>query len=599
MPLRVHTLPSCDLPRELERGSVALLALGDFEPGNDAAEVLPLGRSGSVLRFPAATQAIVARAGDGQRAFTGYGERRADAGIDLLLWPERQTCAIPSSGYPGANGGQALGFAKDAGLVLVAGGNDALNADGLVGFLSFDAATGAVAAQGRADLGSLAEPRAFATITPFGSQLLVAGGEKPVQGVPERDIEPYASAELFDPARGRFSGESIELQSARTHHAALALEDGRTLLLGGRARVGRTSIAEYRVEIVDPASKRATLADAITPRIEPTALELSDGRILVGGGTALDGSLVTPVLEWLTADARLDQTRASTDVAPRFDRAFVATEGGGALAVGGCEDRPAGSSEDAKRCAQCNHGCVPLDGYDGWWVDGSGAATRVRLDGIVAPRPILLPGSDGSPWLIAASVEAPEAPRLFRFNPWSSSFESTDLPASLGLPRPGRPAPLTIAPDTFVWLDETADGDRLIGLRLGTRNRFAQDLALVLLADPLDPYHPQHLAPSRALSDSTTYDGRLTLRDPDVTIRVTDTDYADVTVELELADATEPPPLVVLGATALGGPDCPWPSGEEVGAEPPRVVRHGDHAVLRFAGGNPKTCSVESGRVTV
>ncbi|HYP88418.1 MAG TPA: hypothetical protein VEQ59_09695, partial [Polyangiaceae bacterium] len=189
--------------------------------------------------------------------------------------------------------------------------------------------------------------------------------------------------------------------------------------------------------------------------------------------------------------------------------------------------------------------------------------------------------------------------RLFRFNPWAASFESTDLPRSLALPRPGTPAPLALGPDTFVWLDEDPDGDRLVGLRLGTRSRYAQDVALVLLADPLDPYHPQHLAPSRALGDSVSYDGRLTLRAPDVTVRVADTDYADVSVELRLRSASEQPPLVMLGKTPLGGSECPWPSGEKPAAEPPRVVRQGGRALLRFAGGEPRSCAVEAGRLTV
>lgn len=576
---------------------MALLALGDFEPGNDAAEVLPLTRSGAALRFPAATRAVSARVDDTARAFTGYGERRGDAGLDLLLWPERETCKLPSRGYPGRHGGQALGFSPDAELVLAAGGNDPLDSDALLGWLSFDAATGALVARGREGGGALGEPRAFASLTPFGSQLLLAGGEKPVLGVPERDIEPYASAELFDPARGRFTGESISLESARTHHAALVLDDGRTLLIGGRAKVGSTSIAQYQLEVVDPLSKHARIADAIAARIDPRALRLSDGRIFVGGGTALDGSPVSPVGQWLTPEARVDATRLSSDVAPRFDRAFAALPGGGVLAVGGCEDRPASSDDDAERCSRCAHGCVPLEGYDAWWIDRDGDATPVSLDGISAPRPLLLPGSDGSPWLVADADDAPGEARLFRFNPWAASFDAVALPRGRELPSPDQPAPVEVGLDSFVWLGAGAGRDQLFGLRLGTRGRYAQDLALVLSADPLDPGRPEHLAPSRALGDSAGYDGRLTLVRDDVTIEVADTDYADVTVSLRLDGESRHLPVVALGDAALGGPDCPWPDPRPDSDEPPSVVRTDTRALLHFRGGEPRACSVPAGRL--
>ena len=287
---------------------------------------MPLARAGATLKFPAETQAVVARVADGARAFTGYAERRGDSGVDLLLWPERTSCVLQSRGYPGRNGGQAVGFAEDSGLVLVAGGNDALNSDALVGWSSFDVATGAVEIRGRTDVGALAEPRAFARVTRFGAQLLVSGGEKPVQGVPERDIEPYATAEVFDAERG-FTGEKIGLLSARTHHAALTLGDGRTLLIGGRTKSGGTSIAQYQLEIVDPSSRRASVADAVTARIDPTALRLSDERIFVAGGTTLQGSLAEPVGEWLTPAARFDRP-AEPRGRSRFERAFVATAGG-------------------------------------------------------------------------------------------------------------------------------------------------------------------------------------------------------------------------------------------------------------------------------
>jgi hypothetical protein len=377
-------------------------------------------------------------------------------------------------------------------------------------------------------------------------------------------------------------------------------------LVGGRSQVGPSNIAQYRLEIVDPARGRASVADAIAPRIDPQALRLSDGRIFVGGGAGLDGALTQPVAEWLTADARPDKTKLSLDVTARFDQAFVATLGGGVLAVGGCEDRPAASTEDASACAaSCRRGCPPLaGGYDAWWIDRDGAATPVALDGIAAPRPILMPGSDGQPWLVAADLAKPEIPRLFRFDPWAERFEPARLAGTPKLPRPDMPRPVTIGPDTFVWTDDNETGGQLLGLRLGTRNRYVQDLALVLLSDPIET-RPQHLVPERPAGDAASYDGRLTLSGarfraqpdrPDVTIRVADADYADVTLKLHIFEGQ--PPLVVLGQTALGDADCPWPDGTARGGDfdLARVVRHAERATLLFHGGS-QACPVETGRL--
>ncbi len=601
LPLRVHSLRGCDLPVGLQQSNLELLALGDFVASNDSAEFLRLDQAGANLKFPVATQAVEAHVGQGSQTFAGYAERRENS-LDVLLWPELSTCEVwqpkGEQGYPGRRGGQAFAYSAQSGVVLAAGGNDPLVTAATVGALSFDTARGALRTLGTADAGVLRQPRAFATATAFGELFLIAGGEEPVFGVPDRELEPLGSAELFDPKLGVFTDEPITLRSKRTHHAAVVLRDGRTLLVGGRSQVGATNIAQYRLEIVDPASRRASVADAVAPRIDPRALRLSDDRIFIGGGVDLSGAPVEPVGQWLSADARLETTQLSLDVAPRFERAFVPTLGGGLLAVGGCEDRPKASPEDAEACAVCSQGCPPLGGeYDAWWIASDGSATQVSLAGIRAPRPILLPGSDGSPWLVAAAANTPEIPRLFRFNAWAKRFDLADVPDGLRLPRPGMPQPLALDPDAFVWLDDDDDGEQgqLLGLRFGTRNRFSQDLALVLLSDPVEA-RPQHLVPDAPPGDAVSYDGRLRLESPEVTVRVADTDFADLTLQLRVVEG--PPPVVVLGDTPLGGSACPWPDGEARGgdADLPTIVRQKGRAQLLFHGGG-RTCAVSDGRL--
>lgn len=598
--LRLHSLRGCDLPASLARDNVELLALGDFEATNRSAEVLALSSGGTPLPFPPATRAVFARLLGAGSTFSGYGERR-DSALDLVLWPERAACAIfpvgRAAAYPGPSAGQAVAYSERSRLVFAAGGNDPRSTDALVGALTFDVDTGRVQTLGSGS--GMHEPRAFASATPFGEGFLVAGGEHPVAGVNEVDLTLSESAEVFDVASGRFDSERITLLSSRTHHAALALDDGRTLLIGGRSKIGGASIAQYQLEMVDPVTRQTALGDAITARVDPRVVRLSDGRIFVAGGTGGDGAPAEPVAEWLSAGARLEPQKLSRDVAPRFERAFVALSGGGVLAVGGCEDRPATSDADRSACSTlCARGCPPLDGYDAWWIDARGEATRVDLDGIAAPRPLLLPGRDGRPWLIAAATEAPEIAELYRFDPWARRFDAISAAETQRLPRAGRAAPVTFDHDAFVWLDEGVERGALFGMRLGSRSRFAQDVALVLSRDAEDSSRPAHLVPSAPTGSSVGYDGALTLRRPDVSVAVADTDYADVTIELTLTSARLPE--VVLGTTALGGPDCPWPDGPKRGGEfdLARVVRRGTRAELRFHGGL-SSCPVPEGRLSL
>ena len=51
------------------------------------------------------------------------------------------------------------------------------------------------------------------------------------------------------------------------------------------------------------------------------------------------------------------------------------------------------------------------------------------------------------------------------------------------------------------------------------------------------PEVPRHLVPDRPLGEAVSYDGKLLLSDPNVTVLVADADYADVTIQLQLRGA--------------------------------------------------------------
>jgi hypothetical protein len=217
--VRMHTLANCAPHSEtLEHGTAQLSALGDFPPSNDSAQVLSLGDVGAQLRFPAATRAVLAQVNGGSSGFSGYSERRASTDLDVLLWPDGMSCeVVPErrATYPGRPGGQALGYSNESGLVLIAGGNDAKNSDAIVGALTFDTATAHTALLRADAAGALREPRAYSSVTAFGDGFLVAGGEHPVAGVDELELDLHADAEIFDPAQQGFSGERISAVEAR------------------------------------------------------------------------------------------------------------------------------------------------------------------------------------------------------------------------------------------------------------------------------------------------------------------------------------------------------------------------------------------------
>lgn len=568
-----------------EGARLFLTAVGDFSASESTSDALPLGAAGD-LAAPPSTQAFEARVELGGARFHGYAERTTSPELPILLWPEGSACRVRGAAdYPAPGGGQAVGFDPASRTALVVGGGSVELPSASVAALAFDTGTGAIRSDASPEA-SLREPRAHASVTPFGSGLLVAGGENPVHGDAGALAQPRDTAERFDPASGRFTG-SVALVEPRARHAAVVLASGETLLVGGRGALG----AALRVlEVVSPGSMTGSIAGLPAlraPRLSPSAFLLDDGRLFVGGGTSADGAPLS-ALEWLSGDARehLAADLAPT-IPPRYDRAFAPLPGGGVLAVGGCDDRAPRDDDEAERCASlCNHGCPPADGYDAHWIAPDGAITAVPLD-IVAPRPVLLGAGRGAPLLASG---APGDERLYRFDPWQARFEA--LPIALPVPpRAGLPV-LALDGNAFLWLAESEDGPEIFGLRLDTRGRYARDVFLVAQPDPVDPARPLHLVPDRPVGAEVQYDGALTLEpNSEVTVYVTDTDYADVTITLTLEG--EGRPRVVLGPFEAGGPDCPWPEGA---SSEVRVERTGSEVALVVAS-HRIACPAPRGRV--
>ncbi|HYA34008.1 MAG TPA: kelch repeat-containing protein [Candidatus Binataceae bacterium] len=127
---------------------------------------------------------------------------------------------------------------------------------------------------------SMTTPRALhsASILHDG-RILIAGGNRSseIGGV-------LSSAEIFDPKTSDFVVTS-EMTVQRQGHTATVLKDGRVLITGGTSNVGfRSELSS--AEIYDPATGRFSPTGRMsTPREGHTATLLRDGRVLVAGGS--------------------------------------------------------------------------------------------------------------------------------------------------------------------------------------------------------------------------------------------------------------------------------------------------------------------------
>ena len=114
-------------------------------------------------------------------------------------------------------------------------------------------------------------------------RVLVAGGDL---GFWNDDPGPHvvlAAAEIYDPRTGRFT-RTGSLHQARTGASAILLRDGRVLIAGGHPD-GLSERCTATAEIFDPATGRFASTGSMTaPGCEAVATVLADGRVLLTGG---------------------------------------------------------------------------------------------------------------------------------------------------------------------------------------------------------------------------------------------------------------------------------------------------------------------------
>ncbi|HVZ33534.1 MAG TPA: hypothetical protein VG963_13975, partial [Polyangiaceae bacterium] len=581
--ITAHYVPACAPDVASAPTELALTALGDFDPSPQTVSVLSSGAARAELALPPTTRAVELDT-LGDPAYLGTGLRGTDDRIGVLLWPETSSCSLGSSTAPAASSDAWLlassSSARRLSCLCTTRAADA--PAGLAIDLDSGQATPLAPAQG------LTQARRAASSSELGNDLLIAGGLDAESG------EYLANAELYDPLTQSVQTPELALSGPRAWHAALGLPSGATLLVGGESSPGHGLDS---VEVVSPDAAHASRALRLlgTPRIEPAAILLDTGRILVGGGyiwsapstgtgSAAQRQPLSSV-EFLSSDLS-DVTLAPVLLEPAaLDRAFVALAAGSALAVGGC------SPVTTPGCISCESGtgCISKDV---WWLDPEGTphALEPLPDALASGQPRLVQAAEGAPWLVANG-------KLGRFDPWTAHFvliTDRELDPLDQLLAP----PLPLAPGLFGWLRANGAAAEAFGLYTRARNAFTQDISPLLVggAQGLFPHRPpvSGSAPEDVTLNYTPTDG-LSLAGASAVVSIVDTDYADFTLDLRLAAG--PPPVLRLSgdvstgsqSTSFGGLGCAWPDFDLPSRDVPgsartlRVQRVGNDVVLSLA----------------
>ena len=213
----------------------------------------------------------------------------APAGGSLPASPSSSGSGINPAAASNSGGGAAPAgqpnVAPHPGFVLLAGGQGNQQF-ALASAELFNPSTNAFAAAS-----PMKDARAdhTATVLP-GDTILVAGGE----GASGRAL---SSAELYDPVSGKFSALASKMDTARAEHTATLISgcscplDGKVLIAGGTTAPGSLGTTLRSAELFDPATGKFTATGAMkSTRARHSATLISSGplagNVLIAGGTS-------------------------------------------------------------------------------------------------------------------------------------------------------------------------------------------------------------------------------------------------------------------------------------------------------------------------
>jgi WD40 repeat protein len=277
---------------------------GSFQPAGD----MTIGRSGHTATLLKNGKLLIAGGWTGR-----YNVRRS-----AELYDPATGVFTPTGDMVIERAGNTAALLPD-GKVLVAGGEDR-SENALSSAEVYDPAT-----RKFTRTGDMAEPRGEATATALrnGKVLIVGGGSGhyPSQSV-------YRSAELYDPATGKFKSTG-QMSVGRHKHAAVLLASGKVLVVGGSDN--RDWHGEYSsAEIYDPATGAFSATGAMGTarfKLPYAAALLANGTVLVAGG----GSFAEVYDETRGSFSKVDGNLG----AARFFASATVLPGGKTLITGG------------------------------------------------------------------------------------------------------------------------------------------------------------------------------------------------------------------------------------------------------------------------
>jgi hypothetical protein len=186
------------------------------------------------------------------------------------------TGVFSGTGNMTANRGDHTATLLLNGKVLIAGGADQdPTGTGLASAELYDPSTGTFT-----QTGSMAVGRFLHTATLLQNEkVLIVGGAL------TSTSDPDATAELYDPATGIFTMTGA-MKTAREQHTATLLADGRVLIVGGTTSTGTGDLQPTATaEIYDPSTGSFSVTGSMAAaRTYHTATLLQSGNVLVAGG---------------------------------------------------------------------------------------------------------------------------------------------------------------------------------------------------------------------------------------------------------------------------------------------------------------------------
>ena len=227
------------------------------------------------------------------------------------------------------------------GRVLIAGGSD----NGIHTLDSaeiYDPSSGTFSRTGH-----LHQPRVAHVAAILGTgKVLIAGGGR--GGMPSGYIS-YDTAEMYDPVTRKFTAVRAHMKSDRVGAAAVKLNDGRVLIVGGKS--GRMMTSRLRniasltplntAEIYDPESGTfIKTGDMNAPHYLATATMLNDGNVLVVGGWRIQGPIVVGMRDAEVYQPETNRfSRAGQTNVARLTNTATLLNDGEVLIAGGVADK--------------------------------------------------------------------------------------------------------------------------------------------------------------------------------------------------------------------------------------------------------------------